>query len=135
MAAKEITMIKIKPREPVIFAADFYKLIKWYKSVLGFSLTHLVEDDYHYCNLESADGFRIGVADANEMGVLLGDRQHNSVVLQIEVPDLPQFFDYLKEREGAVTFGPSYDKKGGFWFGGFQDLEGNPFWVVDENCP
>lgn len=128
-------MSKMKPRESVIFAEDFYGLVEWYKTVLGFRATHLVEEGYHYCNLENENGIRIGIAEANEMGVLLGDRRHNSVVLQVQVTNLPQFFDYLKAEGGAVTFGPSYDKKDGFWFGGFQDLEGNPFWAVDDNCP
>ena len=125
----------LHPRESVIFAEDFHALVAWYKEALGFNVTFMTEDDYHYCNLENDHGITLGIADAKEMGVVPGDRRNNTVVLQFQVPDVPVFFDELNAKGGAVTFGPSHDKKGGFWFGGFNDSEGNPFWVVDENCP
>jgi len=127
--------MKLYPRESVIFADDFHALIAWYQNVLGFKQTYLVEDEYHYCTLENENGICLGIASATEMDIIPDNRKNNTVVLQFQVTDVPDFFDHLKERGGTVTFGPSFDKKGGFWFGGFQDLEGNPFWVVDENCP
>lgn len=127
--------MKLHPRESVIFAEDFQALVEWYQQVLHFKVRRLVEEDYHYCNLENEAGIQLGIADAEEMGVSPLDRKHNSVVLQFQVADVKAFFAYLTEKSGAITFGPSYDAKDGFWFGGFQDLEGNPFWVVDENCP
>jgi hypothetical protein len=51
------------------------------------------------------------------------------------VEDIKKFFEYLKDNGGAVTFGPSFDNKYNFWYGGFNDMEGNPFWVVDASCP
>ena len=57
------------------------------------------------------------------------------VVLQFEVDDIGNFFGLLQEAGATVTKGPSFDKKAGFWFGGFSDPEGNPCWVVDKNCP
>lgn len=127
--------MRVIAREPVIFAQDFYQLVDWYKNTLGFQVSYLVEDDYHYCNLANDEGVRLGIADAGEMGVIPQDRRHNSVVLQFQVADVAQFFTHLAEKGGRISFGPSFDKKDGFWFGGFYDLEGNPFWVVDENCP
>ncbi|KAA3656005.1 MAG: hypothetical protein DWQ04_32375 [Chloroflexi bacterium] len=127
--------MKISPRESVIFAEDFQAMKAWYQDVLGFKVTLLAEEDYHYVNLENDEGVRIGIADAKEMGITPQDRSNNTVVLQFEVSDVKIFFAYLQEKGGSVTFGPSFDEKGGFWFGGFHDLEGNPFWVVDENCP
>jgi predicted enzyme related to lactoylglutathione lyase len=127
--------MQLEAREPVIFAEDFSALVVWYQTVLGFDIKQLVEADYHYCLLENKAGIRLGIADAQEMGVHPGERRHNTVVLQFEVKDVAQLFAHLSEKGGSITFGPSFDKKDGFWFGGFYDLEGNPFWVVDENCP
>ena len=127
--------MKLYPRESVIFAEDFQALVDWYQNVLGFKVTHLVEEDYHYCTLENENGIRLGITDAKEMGVIPGNRRNNTVVLQFQVADVQSFFEHLVEKGGDITFGPSFDKKGGFWYGGFTDLEGNPFWVVDENCP
>jgi predicted enzyme related to lactoylglutathione lyase len=127
--------MKLVPRESVIFANDFQAMTKWYQDVLGFEVTQLFEGEYHYCNLENECGIRIGIAKAKEMNVSPKDRRHNTVVLQFEVTDVKAFFDHVEKEGGAITFGPSFDSKDGFWYGGFQDLEGNPFWVVDENCP
>ena len=128
-------MIDLRPREPVVFAVDFAAMVAWYRDVLGFGVTRLYEDDYHYCNLESASGIRLGIADATEMGVEPLDRRRNTVVLQFEVDDVQAFFAHLLRHGGSIGFGLSYDEKGGFWFGGFADPEGNPCWVVDKHCP
>ncbi|MEM7032286.1 MAG: VOC family protein [Chloroflexota bacterium] len=125
----------LKPRETVIFAENFQALVDWYVRVLDFKVSRLVEDDYHYCNLENEAGIQIGIADAEEMGIKPIDRKHNTVVLQFQVDDVQALFDHLVVQGGQVAFGPSFDKEYEFWFGGFQDLEGNTIWVVDENCP
>ena len=128
-------MIEIRPRETVILATDFEALVAWYRDGLGFAITDLFEDDYHYCTLETPSGIKIGIASAAEMEVEPTDRSLNTVVLQFEVDDLKEFFAHLEQVGGAITFGPSFDKNGEFWFGGFSDPEGNPCWVVDKNCP
>ena len=127
--------MNLSPRESVIFAEDFPAMIKWYQDVLGFKITRLFAEDYHYCNLENENGIQIGIASAQEMSVVPRDRKNNSIVLQFEVADVKKFFAHLQEHGGDIAFGPSFDQKNSFWFGGFHDLEGNPFWVVDENCP
>jgi predicted enzyme related to lactoylglutathione lyase len=119
----------------VIFAEDFQALVAWHQATLRFNITRQIEDEYRYCDLENETGIRIGVADASEMVVAPENRRNNSVVLQFEVTDVKRFFEHLVEHGGKVAFGPSFDEKDKFWFGGFHDLEGNPFWVVDENCP
>ena len=127
--------MKLYPRETVIFANDFKKMVNWYQHVLGFQITALHEEDYHYCNLENETGIQIGIADSQEMAVKNHDQKNNSVILQVMVTDVNEFFEFLSQKEGTISFGPSFDKKGGFWYGGFEDVEGNPWWVVDENCP
>ncbi|MFC2171037.1 VOC family protein [Acidobacteriota bacterium] len=128
-------MLSLCARESVILAEDFHAMVQWYKTVLQFKVTKRFEDDYHYCNLENETGIRIGIADAREMGCTPGDRKNNTVLLQFQVSNVQRFFEYLQEQGGDIAFGPSFDEKDRFWYGGFRDLEGNPFWVVDENCP
>ena len=127
--------MEIRPRESVIFAENFQLLVEWYQKVLHFKIIQQFEDQYYYCILENEHGLKIGIADAKEMGITPGDRKNNTVVLQFQVQDVKYFFQYLQKYEGIITFGPSFDEKGQFWYGSFQDLEGNPLWVVDENCP
>lgn len=126
---------EIRPREAVILASDFTALVAWYRDVLGFIVRQLFEDGFHYGNLETASGLRIGIADANEMGVEPGDRKSNTVVLQIEVDDVKAFFAHVEANGGTIASGPNHDPDADFWFGGFSDPEGNPVWVVDRNCP
>ncbi len=127
--------MNIYPRESVILANDFTSLMNWYKDVLGFKSTLLVDDEYQYCNLETETGILIGIANAAQMGVKNPNRKNNTILLQFEVEDVKEFFSYLEKSGGVITFGPSFDKKDKFWYGGFEDPEGNPFWVVDKNCP
>jgi predicted enzyme related to lactoylglutathione lyase len=127
--------MEIRSREPVILATDFSALVAWYRDALGFSVTKRFEDGFHYCNLESRSGGKIGIASAKEMGVDPADRSLNTVVLQFEVDDVKAFFTHLEAAGGTIVSGPSFDAKDSFWFGGFSDPEGNPFWVVDKDCP
>ncbi|MEC7370171.1 MAG: VOC family protein [Pseudomonadota bacterium] len=128
-------MIDIRARETVILAAGFSELVAWYRDVLGFSVVNLFEDGFHYCNLETPSGIKIGIADAQEMGVVPGDRRNNTVVLQFEVDDVRELFAHLKQTGASITNEPTFNKQDGFWFGAFADPEGNPYWVVDKNCP
>jgi predicted enzyme related to lactoylglutathione lyase len=125
----------LRPRETVIIAEDFQAMGGWYQAILNFEAVNLVDEEYHYCNLKNEAGLQIGIAEAAELGVTPIDRRHNTVVLQFEVPDVKRLFERLRQRGGEISFGPSFDSKNGFWYGGFHDLEGNPFWAVDENCP
>ena len=127
--------MEIRSREPVILAARFDDLVAWYRSALGFAVVRQFEEDFHYCLLEAPSGFRVAIADAQEMGVEPRARNRNTVVLQFEVDDLPAFFAELEGAGARISGGPSHDERAGFWFGSFEDPEGNPFWVVDKNCP
>jgi len=127
--------MEIRPRETVILVANFSDLVEWYRDVLGFRVLKLFEDGYHYCNLENQSGIKLGIAAAEEMGVEPGESARNTVVLQFEVEDVKVFFAHLEQHGAMITGGPSFDPKDEFWFGSFADPEGNPFWVVDVNCP
>ena len=128
-------MVDLKPREPVILAEDFEAMVAWYCQVLGFSVARRFEDGFHYANLETPSGIKVGIADAAQMGVAVGDRSTNSVVLQFEVDDVPALCAAVEESGGAITQGPTFNEADGFWFAALADLEGNPSWVVDRNCP
>ncbi len=128
-------MIELRPRESVILAVDFPALYVWYRDVLGFRVTRLFEGEYHYANLETSTGIQVGIGDAKEMGVEPGDRKAAAVILQLEVDDVAALFEWVKTHGGSVSFGPSFDAAGKFWFGAFLDPEGNAWWVVDANCP
>ncbi len=127
--------IDLRPRETVILAADFASLVAWYRDVLGFAVTSLIEDSFHYANLATPSGIGIGIASAEEMGVVPGDRANNTVVLQFEVDDVKALFGHIERAGGKITGEPTFNKQDNFWFGSFADPEGNPCWVVDKNCP
>jgi len=127
--------MELSPREVVILADDYDALVGWYVEVLGFRIARRFDEGYRYANLETETGLRIGIAPAVEVDVTPGDRAKNTVLLQVQVPDVRAFFEKLLEAGSIILFGPSFDRKGGFWYGGFADPEGNPIWVVDENCP
>lgn len=127
--------MKISPRETVIMVEDFTSMIDWYSKILGFKISKKHEGDYNYCSLETETGIKIGLTPAKEVGVTPENRRNNTFVMQIAVEDVKAFFEYIKENGGTVTFGPHFEKGSDFWYGGFADPEGNPFWVVDHNCP
>ena len=60
-------MIEIRPREIVILAEDFDRLVAWYRDVLVFDVVRLFDDQFHI--LQSRDvhghpaGDRPGVGD------------------------------------------------------------------------
>ena len=127
--------MEVRPREIVILAADFSSLVAWYRDVLGFKVVRLFEEEYNYAYMETASGIAIGIGSAPEMGIAPEDRGKNTVILQVEVDDVAVFCAHVEAGGGTATFGPSFDKNGQFWFGGFADPEGNSCWVVDKNCP
>ena len=127
--------MEIRPREIVILADDFDLLVAWYRDVLGFEVVRFFNDAFQFANLETSTGIRLGIGSAAEAGVVPGDRQHNTVVLQIEVDDVGGLLDHLEQNGATITGGPSFDKQLKFWFGSFSDPEGNPVWVVDTDCP
>jgi len=130
-----VNKISIKPREIVILAENFDKLVNWYINILGFKELNRYKEDYFYSYLATKTGIKIGIAELKQMGVDNPNRRKNTLILQIEVDDVNELFEYLKDKGGSVLFGPSFDEKDKYWYGSFTDLEGNEIWVVDTNCP
>jgi predicted enzyme related to lactoylglutathione lyase len=126
----------VRPRENVIIAVDAAALTKWFVEVLDFKIVRQELEHYTYYNLQNEAGVLIGIADAKQMGVEPHEEKKNATTLmQFEVDDVEAFFQHLRSNGGVVTFGPSFDEGYGFYYGGFADPEGNPYWVVDKNCP
>jgi len=125
----------LRPRETVILADDFDRLVDWYRDVLGFRVRRRFEDGMHYANLETDSGIEVGIGLASEMQVTPVDRSSNTVLLQFEAEDVQGLLDRIAEGGGTVQFGPSFNAEDEFWFGAFADPEGNPCWVVGPTCP
>lgn len=115
----------------VILAEDYDRLRDWYVRALDLEVKQEWTEDYHYAELVRDGRFVVGIASAGEMKVEPGERRRQAVVAQFNVDDCRAFLARVREEGGTVPFGPSYEEKGGFWFGGFADLEGNPAWVVE----
>lgn len=130
-----MTAQEIRPRETVLLAEDYDAMVDWYRNTLGFRVTDRHTGDYRYTQLVNRAGIRVGIAVAKEMGTEVRDRKHNTVLMQFEVDDVRKFLEHVTANGGSVPFGPSFSEVDGFWYGGFADPEGNPYWVVDANCP
>ncbi|MEM7263821.1 MAG: VOC family protein [Planctomycetota bacterium] len=127
--------MEVRTREPVILAEDFSALVSWYETALGWKTIQRFDEGYHYAVLEGPGGAKVGIADRKECGVEAGDRSRNGIVLQFEVDDLKAFFEEVVASGATVPKPAAFDPNGKFWFGGFADPEGNPYWCVDRNCP
>ncbi len=118
--------------DAVILAEDYAKLRDWWIQVVGLELQKEVTAHYHYAKLGLGGTLVLGIASAREMGAAPPTPRANAVVPQLRVEDVHAFLAGLRARGGVVGFGPSFDEEGGFWYGGFEDGEGNPVWVVSQ---
>ncbi len=130
-----MTTPKLKPRETVILVDDFHLMVEWYRDVLGFKVTKLIDEGMHFGNLETDSGIRIGIGVAKEVHVELGDGCSNAVLLQFEAEDVALLLAHVDACGGRIEHGPDFNQAKGFWYGAFADPEGNPCWVVDSACP
>ena len=114
----------------VIQAEDYEKVRDWWIEMIGLELKQEWTEHYHYAELVKDGKLVVGIASAKEMGVEPSTPRTNSVMPQRQVEDAKLFLEELKAKGGTVVFGPSFDEHEKFWFGGFEDVEGNPIWVV-----
>jgi predicted enzyme related to lactoylglutathione lyase len=121
--------IPIRPREIVILARDFERLVAWYQTALDFQLTKQF-DELPYANLETEGGVAIGIGSAPP-GITNGEA---TLIAQIETDDVAALLQRVLAA-GGLTHGPDRDAAAGFCFGSFRDPEGNSWWVVDSDCP
>ena len=52
--------MKIGPRESILFARDYEKLVEWYNRVFALEEKLRVEDPYHYVHFKNNAGFELG---------------------------------------------------------------------------
>ena len=114
----------------VLLAEDFARLRDWWIEVVGLELLQEWSDTYHYAELGKDGHIVVGIADAKEMDAAPPTPRANAVVTQLKVEDVKVFLARVAEKGGKVTFGPSFEEGEGFWYGGFEDGEGNAVWVV-----
>ncbi|MDB4775652.1 MAG: VOC family protein [Phycisphaera sp. TMED9] len=121
--------IPIRPRETVILARDFDRLVTWYQTALDFRVIKRF-DELPYANLETTGGVAIGI------GAAPPELAHADATLiaQIETDDVAALLQRVLAAGGAAQ-GPERDSGAGFSFGSFRDPEGNSWWVVDADCP
>jgi predicted enzyme related to lactoylglutathione lyase len=115
----------------VILAEDYAALRDWYRAALGLDLKQEWSESYHYAELSRDGKLVVGIADAKEMGLDPIAPRRNAIVAQFRVSDVPALCERVKEHEGTVLFGPSYEEKEGFSYCAFTDPEGNQLWAVD----
>ncbi len=120
---------QVRPRELVLLARDFNRLVDWYVQTLGFKVLNRI-DELPYANLETEGGVRLGIGSAPP-DVTTSDA---TIVPQLETTDVSGLLLRVRTAGGLVD-GPHRDAALGFDFGSFKDPEGNIWWVVDEKAP
>lgn len=119
----------VRPRELVLLARDFNRLVDWYVQTLGFKVLNRI-DELPYANLETEGGVHLGIGSAPP-DVAPSD---STIVPQLETTNVNDLLARIRMSGGLVD-GPHRDAALGFDFGSFKDPEGNIWWVVDEKAP
>lgn len=122
--------MKLSLLNAVIQAEDYEKVRDWWIEKIALELKQEWTEKYHYAELVSDGEFVVGIASAKEMGVTPSTPRTNAVMPQLQVEDAKAFLEELRAKGGTIVFGPSFDEDEKFWYGGFEDVEGNPVWVV-----
>jgi predicted enzyme related to lactoylglutathione lyase len=124
--------MRIRLLNTVLLASDFEKLLSWYKQTFELQIGHSVSGEYHYAELNKDSNFVIAIADAKEMGANPDAVKNNTAIPQLAVSDVSAGLESAANNGGKVLFGPSYDEKGKFYYGGFKDIEDNQIWIVED---
>lgn len=122
--------MKLELLNAVIQAEGCDKVRDGWISTIGLELEREWTEPYHYAELGKDGKFVVGIASAREMGVKPSTPRTNAIMPQLQVEDAKAFLEELQAKGETVVFGPSFEEREEFWFGGFEDVEGNPVWVV-----
>lgn len=76
-------------------------------------------------------GLRIGITPARQMKAKLPRQSANAVILHLVSKDVRGLMRHVKKCGAKIQFGPTHNTEDGYWYGAFEDLEGNPIWVID----
>ena len=115
----------------VILAKNYKELVKWYEKVLELDIKYQDDKEYHYTDLAKNGKLVVGIGTAEKSREDDSISRNQSVFMQISVSDIYTLFDKVKSNNGKIINGPTRDKNHGFLFGGFEDIEGNQVWVIE----
>jgi len=122
--------LELKLLNVVILAEDYARLRDWWIDALELDLLKEWTENYHYAELAKDGRYVVGIGSAAEMGVEPAENKKSFAVPQLKVGDVAVVLDRVKEKGGKAVFGPSFDEAEKFWYGAFEDIEGNSVWVV-----
>lgn len=115
----------------VICAEQYEALVDWYKEALDLEVILVESGEYHYTELGKDGKVIVGLTPAKEVEIQVSNPRNNASIMQIEVKDINALFARVKEKGGGLLFGPSLETQNGFYYGAFNDLEGNQIWVIE----
>lgn len=124
--------MKINLLNPMVLAENYEELVKWYVKTLDLTIKDKVEEGDEYTELDQSGKLILGIAKAYEMGVKPTTPRNNTVIIQLSVSDINELFGRVRKTGGRILFGPSVEEKGGYLYGGFEDIEGNQIWIIEK---
>lgn len=119
----------IKLLNAVILAEDFAAVRDWWVAALGLEI-HKEWPDLPYADLAGEGGIMLGIGTLATADVDPPSPRRNSVLPQFVSDDVERLLARVVEHGGTIVFGPNFAEDGGYWYGSFTDIEGNPAWVV-----
>lgn len=114
----------------VVLATNYKKLVAWYKKAFSMKTKLVVTEGFDWTEL-TRNGLRIGLAPAAQMGAKLPRKRANAVILHLVSKDVRGLMRKVKACGARIRFGPNYNEEEKYWYGAFDDIEGNQIWVLD----
>lgn len=116
----------------VVFAEDFGQLVQWYMDALNLEIIYEERGEYSYTELGYDQQIVVGITPAKEMEHVPTKPRNNSAIMQLSVSDIKATFKQIEEQGGSILFGPTFEERNKFYFGGATDTEGNQIWFIQE---
>jgi len=105
----------------MIYVSDLHRSLEFYKNILGLKVMFFDENrNYLQFKVDGLDG----------LGLMIGEKKGNSVVLTFEVSNVDEVFNKLKSKLVHIVKEPLMQWWGGY-YGEFVDPDGNVFGVVE----
>lgn len=114
-----------------VMTVDHYdKAIEWYRSIFDLEIIHQESGAYHYTELGQNGQNIVGIAKSDEMDHKANNPRNNSCVLQVQVDNINDLYQRVREAGTTIRFGPSKEEKSNFSYGSISDTEGNEIWII-----
>jgi predicted enzyme related to lactoylglutathione lyase len=112
----------------VVLAEDYEALRDWW---IAFGLeVHREWPDLPYTDLALDGTVVLGIAPLPEDEEQPASPRRNTTFPQFVTDDVAGLMAHVVAIGGEIAFGPAHAQDGGYWYGAFDDLEGNRAWVV-----